>query len=98
MSEPCNCDQALAYAEVLSKIAEGGYGIDAARVAASNVLQEWNPEVTITVRRTQDITVIIINGDIINAMDEDGNRAHLTEEERVEVFAKYKKGRDETGR
>ena len=99
MGDPCNCDQALELTDILRKIATGGYVRDSARVAARNVLEKWSDEITITIQRTQDITVCINSAvDDVTAIDEEGNKVFLTPEEFDHVLKLRNAGIDETSR
>jgi hypothetical protein len=69
----------------------------------------WNEAhpkgVTVTIRRdselcraTGDLTVRIIDGAILEVIDENGNPAHLTKGEAGQSLRMYRDGFDETGR
>jgi hypothetical protein len=98
MPEPCNCDQALALTAALRELASGQFSGRATDIARK-ALREWQDETTVTICRTQDITVTFNDseGDI-TAMDEGGNRVHLTDDEVAAALDLKNAGADETGR
>lgn len=57
------------------------------------------PTVTVKRRRivSEDITVVVVNGRIDRAIDENGERVILTDSERQWAFGMVADGLDETG-
>ena len=97
MPEPCNCEQALALTAALRTLASGQFSGRATDIA-KKALSEWQDTVTVTIQRTQDVTVTINHTECeITAMDEGGNRVHLTEEEAARAVKLKNDGVDETG-
>jgi hypothetical protein len=97
MVDPCNCDQALALTAALRELARGKFSSIATEIA-KRALREWQDEVTVTIQRTQDITVVFNDSTDLTAMDEGGSRVHLTHDEIEEALKLKNDGVDETGR
>jgi len=98
MSDPCNCEQALALTDALRDIANGQFNGRATEIA-KKALREWEDGVTVTICRTQDITVTFDDSDdSIMAIDEEGNLVDLTDEEVAVALDLKNAGIDETGR